>query len=590
MSSLPFKLTSLRTRMLATSLVLLVLMGGVVGVAVTRFGQVDDVSKRITEQASPGLALLLNIDRDAYQAQLGLEQSLRATAEGDTAALEDYFGNRDQTGERFSAFEELAIGGPDELELHEQFWTARAEWVSLGDALADRIGDDGAVDGPFADDLVLARVAFEEMRTSLDLLQELVYEPALAADSAEIASTVSASRTLLLAGLALAVALGLGLAWASSRLLLPLQRNADRLGKVAEGDLSVRFDVQRDDEVGQTAQALNSALGSIGTTMVSVESSGRQVSSAAVGLTGVAQQLSAAATDTADQASSVVVSSEEIAANTTAVAAAMEEMGASITEIAQSTSAAAQMTSQAVTVVGSTRGRMEKLDESATAIGNVVGVITSIAEQTNLLALNATIEAARVGEAGKGFAVVANEVKALAQQTASATDEIRSTVEAIQSDTVGAVGAIGEIAELIDRVNEIATTIAGAVEEQSATTTQVTRSLGAVSSGAADISQNIGSVARTADATLGGARQTEEAASELDRLAEELRAALGRFVLPVTGKTSDLPVVSRTDTTSMAPAHAAPSAPTSSGGDFDQLLESVVNNTDDAVPAGWSSN
>ncbi len=324
----------------------------------------------------------------------------------------------------------------------------------------------------------------------------------------------------------LVVAIGLFMGRSVAR---PLRVNADKLKKVAKGDLTVAFDVNSADEVGQTAEALNSALGAISSTLAEVDSSAGELTSASAGLTRLSDEMATNAKQTAGQATDVVAASEQISASSTAVAAAMEEMGASVREIAENTAEAARMTYSAVEASGLARNRMEKLDASATDIGNVIGVITSIAEQTNLLALNATIEAARVGEAGKGFAVVANEVKALAQQTATATEEIQAKIEAIQSDAAGAVDAITEISGLIDKVNEIATAIAGAVEEQSATTSEVSHSIHQVTVGTANIASSIGAVAEAADQTRDGASHAQQSAAELDRLASRLKQLLARF-------------------------------------------------------------
>lgn len=194
------------------------------------------------------------------------------------------------------------------------------------------------------------------------------------------------------------------------------------------------------------------------------------LASAAQELTSVSQQMASNSEETAAQASVASSAAEQVSRNVGSVASAAEEMNASVKEIAKSAHEAARMATTAVKVAEKTNATVSKLGESSVEIGNVIKVITSIAQQTNLLALNATIEAARAGEAGKGFAVVANEVKELAKQTAKATEDIGRRIEAIQADTKGAVDAIAQIGGVISQINDIQSTIASAVEEQTATT------------------------------------------------------------------------------------------------------------------------
>src|SRR5215203_2077631 len=179
----------------------------------------------------------------------------------------------------------------------------------------------------------------------------------------------------------------------------------------------------------------------------------------------------------ADQADDVVASAGAVAASVDTVATGSSQMESAIREIAHNATEAARVAGQAVTVAETTTRTVGKLGDSSEEIATVIKLINGIAEQTNLLALNATIEAARAGEAGKGFAVVASEVKELAQETARATEDISSRVQAIQSDTAGAVDSIAGIAATIARINDFQMTIASAVEEQSATTGEMNRNV-----------------------------------------------------------------------------------------------------------------
>jgi methyl-accepting chemotaxis protein len=204
-------------------------------------------------------------------------------------------------------------------------------------------------------------------------------------------------------------------------------------------------------------------------------------------------------------------------------------MSSAIAAIAESASTAVRVGEQAVSAAQSTTDTIGKLGESSLEIGNVIKTITSIAEQTNLLALNATIEAARAGDAGKGFAVVAGEVKDLAQETAKATEDISRRVEAIQSDTSNAISAIAEIGGIIRDINHHQLTIASAVEEQSATTQEMDRSVTQAAEGTADISGHISGVASVAESVSSGADQTRAAASELEGLSNRLTELVSRF-------------------------------------------------------------
>ncbi len=252
------------------------------------------------------------------------------------------------------------------------------------------------------------------------------------------------------------------------------------------------------------------------------ETSG-QLSAASEELSATATQMEKNSTETSEQSKSAASASEKVSKGVQTVATNTEEMAASIKEISKSSSEASEISKEASNKAQETNETITKLGEHSQEIGNVIKVISSIAQQTNLLALNATIEAARAGDAGKGFAVVANEVKELARQTAKATEEITNKIGAIQESSKGAVTAIAEISDIIEKLNNISMSIAAAVEQQTATTNEVSRIIQESNRGVEGISQTVKVVSEAADQSSTGASQTLEAAKELSQLAEKLK-------------------------------------------------------------------
>ncbi|EQC47410.1 methyl-accepting chemotaxis protein [Bacteriovorax sp. Seq25_V] len=243
----------------------------------------------------------------------------------------------------------------------------------------------------------------------------------------------------------------------------------------------------------------------------------------------LSSSLSAGAEETSAQANTASSASEEINAGVQTVASNMEEMVAAIKEITKTTNEASSLSNDAMKMAKSTNQIIGQLGDSSMDIGNVIKVISSIAQQTNLLALNATIEAARAGEAGKGFAVVANEVKELAKQTAKATNDITKKIETIQNDSKNAVSAIGEISEAIEKINGYAGNIAASVEEQAATTNEVTRIVTEAAEGVKQINENIGQVSEAASVTGKDASNTQDAAKNLGSIAAGLKAHVAKL-------------------------------------------------------------
>lgn len=375
----------------------------------------------------------------------------------------------------------------------------------------------------------LFRERADECDQALRRLQTSL-EKTLEADkqASQRAYTVSIWTMVAVATIGIALSIGLSLVTLRS-ITGPLAQTILYSQAIARGDLSQRLRLQRRDEIGALMRAMDSMADGLQRQQQSISQTAQTLASSSQELTSVSQQMASNSEETSSQANVVSAAAEQVSKNVETVASAVEEMGASIKEIAKNANEAARVATSAVKVAEKTNATVSKLGESSAEIGNVIKVITSIAQQTNLLALNATIEAARAGEAGKGFAVVANEVKELAKQTAKATEDIGRKIEAIQGDSKSAVVAIAQIGTIISQINDIQSTIASAVEEQTATTAEISRNVGEAALGSREIAQNVMGVAQAARSTTEGAANTKAAADELARLAVELQRLVTKF-------------------------------------------------------------
>ncbi|QHO75048.1 methyl-accepting chemotaxis protein [Bradyrhizobium sp. CCBAU 051011] len=285
-------------------------------------------------------------------------------------------------------------------------------------------------------------------------------------------------------------------------------------------EAEVRAAAQRRADMVQLADGFERAVGEI---VETVSSASTELEASAVTLTSTAERSQELTTVVAE-------ASEEASTNVQSVASATEELSSSVNEISRQVQESARMASEAVGQARQTNDRVGELSKAAARIGDVVELINTIAGQTNLLALNATIEAARAGEAGRGFAVVASEVKALAEQTAKATGEIGQQISSIQAATQESVGAIREITGTIERLSEISSTIAAAVEEQGAATQEISRNVQQAAHGTQQVSSNITDVQRGASETGSASSQVLSAAQSLSTDSNRLKLEVGKFL------------------------------------------------------------
>ncbi len=337
----------------------------------------------------------------------------------------------------------------------------------------------------------------------------------------------------------------------------PIIKSVEMAEMIAKGDLTQTLDIDQKDEIGMLSKALNMMSKNLRKMFTQIASGTQTLTAASTELSAVSDQISTNSEQAAEKSNSVAAAAEEMTTNMNSVAAATEqttaniqtivsaseEMSATINEIASNTAKGSETTSQAVQKAQEVSEKIDELGEAASQISKVTETIADISAQTNLLALNATIEAARAGESGKGFAVVAQEIKSLALQTDEATREISEKISGVQTTTTESIKAIKSIVTVINEINEIVTTVATAIEEQSATTQEISNNVSQIASGvqevnenvnqtsavAGEVAQDITSVSQATEEVNTGSQQVNISATELSKLAETLNELVGQF-------------------------------------------------------------
>jgi methyl-accepting chemotaxis protein len=403
----------------------------------------------------------------------------------------------------------------------------------------------------------------EKVRT---LLQEVTKpeEELLAQRNAGLAEALKVSQIVVVIGTGvlalLAIVLGVTLTRAIAR---PTMQMTDAMRRLADGDTSVAVHGgDRKDEIGAMAAAVE-VFRANAVERLQIEAERKQaetraaaahqaemhqladefeaavgnivniVSTASRDLEGAAGKLAKTAETTQQLSGLVAKDSEDASSNVQSIAKATEELTSSVGEIARQVHESSRIANEAVAQAQKTDGRIAELSQAAQRIGDVVKLITAVAEQTNLLALNATIEAARAGEAGRGFAVVAQEVKALAAQTAKATEEISGQIARMQTATAESVAAINDIGTTIDRVSDIASAITDAVVAQGALTQEIARNIQQAAEGTSRVAVNIGEVNKGATETGSASSKVLASAGDLSNEGRKLKFEVDRFLTTV---------------------------------------------------------
>jgi methyl-accepting chemotaxis protein len=512
----------------------------VAGVSATGYWGITSVEKTNVQVSATGIAIRNHIEAGVYNDMTREDISALFTKKGQEQQdnVDNLTLHSKLVAQRIAAARESVIDPAIQSTLDEESHLVQ-QYISAADTLSKAIVHDPSTAasqvGPC---LQLYKDLQQKIEDSGDQLEQ-------GAKQAEISATSKAKRatraTFVMCGFSLVMLLAISTRITFS-IIRPLDSFSTKFRSMAEAnDLTARVDQERQDEIGQLGKCLNLFVERVHDLLAQIAAAAHDVAGASADLSMTSQQITANSEETSAQAKVVSNATQQVSQNLETVATGAEQMGASIKEIAKNATEAAKIATSAVKVAENTTATVSKLGDSSTEIGQVIKVITSIAQQTNLLALNATIEAARAGEAGKGFAVVANEVKELAKETAKATEDISCKIEAIQTDTKAAVDAIASISAVINKINDISSTIATAVEEQNATTNEMSRNVNEAAHGSGEITSNIAGVAQAAESTSRGAGDTQKAAQQLVETSAELRRLVQQFKLTASDSGTDAP-------------------------------------------------
>ena len=528
--------------------------------AYSELGVIDTRAKRITEDSLPGVYYIGQLKASVLQRFSNLQDTLLTSDPTAVANLEaEGLRLQKEIGEITAAYEKTIYLDQDR-QLFAAMKAARAPYI---EKVAEAVKQAGALRNKQRAKEIIdqqVRPLYGRLSDGLDALIAFNKEEG-DRGAAGIVSAVNRAGSGLLIGLALALAIAIFTSILVTRSITkPLAAAISHLEQIAKGDFSRDLPADylvRRDEIGMQARAMQGMSLSLRTVIKEVTGGIRTFADSSASLLASSGKMSAGSRDSSHKAQMVAAAAEEMSSNVAMVASSMEqtttnlsnvaastqEMTSTIGEIAVNSERARGITADATRQAERITEQMNLLGEAAREIGKVTEVITEISSQTNLLALNATIEAARAGAAGKGFAVVANEIKALAQQTAAATEDIKARIGGVQSSTAQGVSEIKKVTDVIHQVSDIVGSIAAAIEEQATATKNIARNIAEASIGVQDanlrvaessqvstaIATDIVVVHRAATDMANGSEHVSASATELANAAEKLKLAVAGF-------------------------------------------------------------